>query len=205
MISLCRRSLAILSAASVLFATTAMSPPVPLLTSDARAVFATPLAEITPPYGRPNAMTCVANSVIVWAPTSVPVVGPVTWQMEMLTYDATNDTWNEKAYLSPEYTNVADRVQVTAGPWSDPQGNAVWETSAVIGPGAGRVLIQVYNHFYAGTGANKSYVGGWFSTVDGTATGDRQCVLDDGPIVVGDPPATATQQGDFGASEQQNW
>jgi hypothetical protein len=137
-------------------------------------------AVAAPPYDRPNAMTCVAGAVIVDAPTSVPVIGPVLWQAEVQSYNPATNQW-ESSYWSPQFSNLADRVYVTAGPWYDADGNMHYSTAASIPAGTGPIYIRVYNHFWADQGGWVYVNGGWFSTVDGTATGTDTCVLDDRP------------------------
>ncbi|TDK24164.1 hypothetical protein E2F48_15480 [Arthrobacter crusticola] len=133
-------------------------------------------------------MTCVAGSVIIDAPTSVPVVGAVLWQAEIQTYNTATSQW-EIRFRSPYYTNTADRVYVTAGPWTDANGdNTHYSIVAGISPGEGPVTIRVYNHFWRAEQGQWVYVdAGWFSTLDGTATGGHTCVLDNRGIVVRNP------------------
>jgi hypothetical protein len=136
-----------------------------------------------PPYDRPNAMTCVAGAIIVDAPTSVPVIGPVVWQAEMQGYNTATKQW-EVIFRSAFYYNTADRVYVTAGPWVTADGNPHYSTIATLPPGAGPVEVRVYNHFWQSGQDPWVYVNaGWFSTDDGTATGRQTCVIDDRPIV----------------------
>ncbi|WP_306923049.1 hypothetical protein [Arthrobacter globiformis] len=135
------------------------------------------------PYGRPNAMTCVAHGVIIDAPTNVPISGEVLWQAEVQSYNTATSQW-EAAFRSPYLKNVADSVFVTAGPWYDSDGNTQYSTVAAMN-GTGRLQIRVYNHFWRADQGQWVYVNdGWFSTLDGTATGQDTCVLDNGPIVV---------------------
>lgn len=169
MTTLRQRALASLAALTLAFGTVALAP------SESSAAS---------PYGRPNAMTCVFNTVIVDAPTNVPVIGPVVWQFEVQIFNTTTNQWENK-YRSPQHTNVADQVYVTAGPWADPDGIPTYSASAAIPVGTGPVQIRVYNHFWREEQGQWVYVDeGFFSTIDGTATGADTCVLDAGPIVV---------------------
>lgn len=136
------------------------------------------------PYDRPNAMTCVFNTVIVDAPTNVPVTGPVLWQFEVQSFNVATNQW-ESNYWSPQHTNTADQVYITAGPWADPDGIPTYSASAAIPVGTGPIQIRVYNHFWRAEQGQWVYVdAGFFSTIDGTSTGASTCVLDAGPIVV---------------------
>lgn len=135
------------------------------------------------PYDRPNAMTCIAHGVIIDAPTNVPVSGEVLWQAEVQAYNPATNQW-ESVYSGPYLKNLADSVFVTAGPWYDIDGNTHYSTVATLS-GTGRLQIRVYNHFWRADQGQWVYVNnGWFSTLDGTATGPETCVLDNSPIVV---------------------
>lgn len=157
----------------------------------AAVIFALTMSTLAPsqalaasPYDRPNAMTCIAGSVIIDGPTNVPVTGPVLWQAEVQSYNTATNQW-ETSYRSPYFSNLADSVFVTAGPWSDSDGNMHYSTASSIFGGAGRLEIRVYNHFWRADQGQWLYVdNGWFSTLDGTATAPQTCLLDNGPIVV---------------------
>ena len=130
-------------------------------------------------YGRPNTMTCIYTTVSIDAPTNVPLTGPVTWVADVHVKNPTTGAWESRYTAS--FTNRADRVGITAGPWADQDGNATYVTSAamptdVIGP----VEVAVYNHFYShDTG---QWVQGFWA--DSTLTGGKACTLSGGPINV---------------------
>ena len=157
----------------------------------ATVTFALALSAVAPsqamaasPYDRPNAMHCVAHGVYINAPTNVPTSGDVMWQAEVQIYNTATGRW-ETNFTTAQFTNRADSVFVTAGPWSGGSGDEQYSTLVAITAGTGQVQIRIYNHFWRAEQGQWVYINnGWFSTIDGTATGAQTCILDNGPIVV---------------------
>ncbi|WP_369134355.1 hypothetical protein [Modestobacter sp. I12A-02662] len=132
-------------------------------------------------YGRPNTMTCIFTTVVIDAPTNVPVAGPVLWRAEVQVWDAGTQTWRTALYF--DLTNQATNEGITPGPWTDTVSgdSSVYSVSAGMDPNDPTSHeVRVLNSFFDYTAGR--WVEGFLS--QSNLTGGTTCTITGGPIVV---------------------
>jgi hypothetical protein len=132
-------------------------------------------------YGRPNTMNCIYTTVVIDAPTNVPVAGPVLWRAEVQVWDPAAQTWGTALFF--DLTNHATNEGITPGPWTDTvTGDPyVYSVSAGMAPGDPTTYeVRVLNTFFDYNAGR--WVEGFLS--QNVLTGGTSCTITGGGIVV---------------------